>query len=119
MKTGVRRRVFAANWKMNLSYQEAEGFIRDMRAAKLPPQADVLIFPPALYLMRLAELAEGSTIGVGAQNIYWERSGAFTGEISAPMIHAVDAGFVICGHSERRHIFGESAEMVARKARAA
>lgn len=119
MKTGVRRSVFAANWKMNLSCQEAEGFIRDMRAAKLPAHADVLIFPPALYLMRLAELAAGSSIGVGAQNIFWERAGAYTGEISAPMIHAANAGFVLCGHSERRHIFGESSEMVARKARAA
>jgi triosephosphate isomerase (TIM) len=119
MKTGARRSVFAANWKMNLSDQEAEGFLRELRAAKLPDNAEVLIFPPVLYLTRLAELARGSAIGLGAQNIYWERSGAFTGEISASMIRAAGAQLVICGHSERRHIFGESSEMISRKVRAA
>lgn len=119
MNSGRRKKIFAANWKMNLSAAEAEQFMREMLAEELPEDAQVLIFPPALYLRSLAELSSASPIEIGAQNIYWERSGAYTGEISAPMINEAGAKFVICGHSERRHIFGESSEMVTRKAGAA
>ena len=119
MSSGERKKIFAANWKMNLSAAEAERFVQNMLAAELPPDVQILIFPPALYLHRLAELTARSQIEIGAQNIYWERSGAYTGEISAPMINEAGAKYVICGHSERRHIFSESSEMVTRKAGAA
>lgn len=119
MKNGERKKVFAANWKMNLSYDEAEHFIQSLINMQVPQDVQIMVFPPSLYLIRLAELAKGSRIALGAQNIYWESSGAYTGEISAPMIKDAGATYVICGHSERRHIFGESSEMVTRKARAA
>jgi triosephosphate isomerase len=113
-----RRKVFAANWKMNLLASEAQAFFATMLAQKLP-EADILIFPPALYLAQLAAISADSEIAVGAQNIYWEDAGAFTGEISASMIKDLCVRYALCGHSERRHIFGESSEMVTRKARAA
>lgn len=113
-----RRKIFAANWKMNFSAPEATAFMQTMLEQKLP-DVDVMIFPPALYLAELSAMAANSQIGVGAQNIYWEESGAFTGEISAEMIKDLGARYILCGHSERRHIFGESSEMVTRKARAA
>ncbi len=113
-----RRKVFAANWKMNFLAAEARAFIDEIIEEKLP-SADVLIFPPSLYVADLARQSEGSSIAIGAQNIYWEEAGAFTGEISAAMIKDLGAEYVLCGHSERRHFFGESSEMVTRKARAA
>ena len=119
MTGGRRKKIFAANWKMNLSAVEAEQFMKELLAEEIPEDAQVLIFPPALYLKSLAQMAQNSPIDIGAQNIYWERAGAYTGEISAPMIFEAGAKFVICGHSERRHIFGESSEMVTRKAGAA
>ncbi len=119
MKTSPRRRIFAANWKMNMSADEAEAFLTELLTAERPAEAQVLIFPPALYLSRLSEMTRDSMIHIGAQNIFWERAGAFTGEISASMVWGSGARYVICGHSERRHIFGESSEMVSRKAKAA
>ena len=119
MKTSPRRKIFAANWKMNMSADESEAFLSEFLSAERPAEAQVLIFPPALYLSRMSEMTRDSMIRIGAQNIYWERSGAFTGEISASMVWGSGARYVICGHSERRHIFGESSEMVSRKARAA
>ena len=76
MNSGRRKKIFAANWKMNLSAAEAEQFMREILAEELPEDTQVLIFPPALYLRRLAELSAASPIEIGAQNIYWERSGA-------------------------------------------
>ena len=119
MNSVKRKQIFAANWKMNLSQVEAERFINEIKKAALPADSEIMIFPPALYLSSLTKLAKGSEIKIGAQNIYWHKSGAFTGEISAPMISEAGAKYVICGHSERRHIFFESSEMVTRKARAA
>ena len=119
MMTSQRQKIFAANWKMNMSAEEAESFIQEFLQADRPADAKILIFPPALYLSLLTQLTRDSMVTIGAQNIYWERYGAFTGEISAPMVRGSGAGYVICGHSERRHIFNESSEMVTRKARAA
>ncbi len=114
-----RRAMFAANWKMNLNSQQAHAFVEELLPAVSGLAADILIFPPAVYLPQLVAETNGSGIGVGAQNLFWERSGAYTGELSAGMIRDVGADYVLCGHSERRHHFNESSEMVTRKARAA
>jgi len=119
MQNGERKKVFAANWKMNLTADEAEDFVKKLLKIRIPEETQIMVFPPSLYLIALAKIAKGRPIALGAQNMYWERAGAFTGEISAPMIKDAGAEYVICGHSERRHIFGESSEMVTRKARAA
>src|ERR687886_762967 len=111
-----RRPIMAANWKMNKLIREAEDYM-----AQLLPQVvntedvDVAIFAPFTCLRQVARMAQDTPVVAGAQNFYFEDSGAFTGEVSAPMLKDVGAGAVIVGHSERREIFGETDEMVARK----
>ena len=112
----ARRPIMAANWKMNKLIREAEDYM-----AQLLPQVvntedvDVAIFAPFTCLQQVARMAQDTPVVAGAQNFYFEDSGAFTGEVSAPMLKDVGAGAVIVGHSERREIFGETDEMVARK----
>ncbi len=112
----ARRPMMAANWKMNKTVREAQEYT----AALLPRAADaegvdVAVFAPFTSLPEVARMAEDSAVIAGAQNFHYEDSGAFTGEISAPMLLDVGARAVIVGHSERRELFGESDEMVARK----
>jgi len=108
--------MMAANWKMNKLADEAEEYV-----VRLLPQisnvegVDVAIFAPFTCLGRVASMTRDTAVIAGAQNFYYEDSGAFTGEVSAPMLKDVGAGAVIVGHSERREIFGETDEMVARK----
>jgi triosephosphate isomerase (TIM) len=113
----ARRPMMAANWKMNKTVREAQ----DYTAALLPRAADaegvdVAVFAPYTCLHEVARMVEDSAVIAGAQNFYFEDSGAFTGEVSAPMLLDAGAGGVIVGHSERRELFGESDEMVAKKA---
>lgn len=117
----LRVPVFAGNWKMHHDPGATRGFFE--RFLALHPareDATVVVFPPALSLdaARQATFARGD-IRLGVQNIHWENSGAFTGEISAGMASAAGAGFVLVGHSERRQLFGETDEEVARKTQAA
>jgi triosephosphate isomerase (TIM) len=119
-ETGSRRPMMAANWKMNKTVSEAERYV----AALLPRAAeaesvDVAVFTPLTCLPAVARMAEGSDVIAGAQNFYYEDSGAFTGEVSAPLLLDVGARAVIVGHSERREIFAETDETVARKAKRA
>src|SRR5919202_2849215 len=112
----ARRPMMAANWKMNKTIREAQQYT----AALLPRAADaegvdVAVFAPFTCLHEIARMAGDSAVIPGAQNFYYEDSGAYTGEISAPMLLDVGAGAVIVGHSERREVFGETDEMVARK----
>ncbi len=112
----VRRPMMAANWKMNKTVREAQ----DYTAALLPRAADaegvdVAVFAPFTSLSEVARMTEDSAVIAGAQNFYHEDAGAFTGEVSAPMLLDVRAGAAIVGHSERRELFGETDEMVARK----
>jgi triosephosphate isomerase len=112
----ARRPMMAANWKMNKTVREAQEYT----AALLPRAADadgvdVAVFAPFTSLPEVARMAEDSAVIAGAQNFYYEDSGAFTGEISAPMLLDVGARAAIVGHSERRELFGEFDEMVARK----
>jgi triosephosphate isomerase (TIM) len=109
--------MMAANWKMNKLVAEAEEYV-----SRLLPEisgvqgVDVAIFAPFTSLSRVASMTQGTSVVAGAQNFYFEDSGAFTGEVSAPMLKELGAGAVIIGHSERRELFGENDEMVARKA---
>ncbi len=117
----MRRPVFAANWKMNLGPEDARVYLRAF-LPKLPPQHDrsVLFFPPALTLHVLVQELKGRTdIRVGVQNIWTEDKGAFTGESSAPIARDAGARLALVGHSERRHIFGESDEQTSKKCAAA
>lgn len=117
----VRRPVIAGNWKMNKGPDEATSFFGAFTAAH-EPRADrtVVFFPPALCITAARDaLAGRDDVALGVQNLHWEASGAFTGEISAPMASAAGAGWALVGHSERRHVFGETDEEVGRKAAAA
>jgi triosephosphate isomerase len=113
--------MMAANWKMNKTVREAEEYTAALlpRAADAEEDVDVAVCVPFTCLHEVGRMAEDSAIMAGAQNFYYEDSGAFTGEISAPMLLDVGARAVIVGHSERREVFGETDEMVAKKAKRA
>ncbi len=116
----MRRPFIAGNWKMNTTRSEALDLVKGLRQA-LPQgnSVDVAVCPPSVYLAPVSAALEGSAIGLGAQNMYHESGGAFTGELSAAMLLDVGCRYVILGHSERRHILGESNEDVCRKVHAA
>ena len=119
--SSVRRPVFAANWKMNHGPSDARAFMRAFLAHyQRHTDRSVLFFPPAVTLPAVAEsLKDRLDIGCGVQNIHWEDQGAFTGETSAAIARDAGARFVLVGHSERRHLFGETDEQTARKCAAA
>ena len=116
-----RRPMMAANWKMNKTVREAEEYTAALlpRAADAQEEVDVAACVPFTCLHEVGRMAENSAVAAGAQNFYYEDSGAYTGEVSAPMLLDVGARVVIVGHSERREVFGESDEMVARKTKRA
>ena len=117
----MRKKIVAANWKMNMTQAESARFVEsllldlgDIR------DVEVVIVPPFTAIAKVTELLEkAQNIKVGAQNMYWERSGPFTGEISAALLRDLFVHYVVLGHSERRTLFGETDEMVNRKVRAA
>lgn len=113
--------VIAGNWKMNKGPHETRAFFKRFDASVLDTGHELVVFPPAASLSA-AFLARGEAvrgIGLGVQNIHWEDAGAFTGETSAPIAANAGAEFALVGHSERRHIFGETDEETARKVEAA
>jgi triosephosphate isomerase (TIM) len=110
--------LIAGNWKMYKGPAEAAEFCVALRDRELE-DVDVVVCPPFLSLAVTVQLLAGTEIGVAAQNVHWENSGAYTGEISAPMLREVGAYGAIVGHSERRQYFGETDETVARRVHAA
>ncbi len=117
----MRKKIIAANWKMNMTASEAASFIEDLALElKNFEGAEVVIIPPFTALPRLSEaVSDMPGITVGAQNMWYEASGAFTGEISAAMLREFFTRYVVLGHSERRTIFGETDEIVNKKVKAA
>ncbi|MEW6709063.1 MAG: triose-phosphate isomerase [Candidatus Riflebacteria bacterium] len=115
-----RRPLIAANWKMHKTTQEAKSFMSEL----LPKVADVkdrdiLICPPFTLINAVDQARDGSNVLLGAQNMYFEEKGAFTGEIAPQMLKELNCEFVILGHSERRWVFGETDEMINKKVLAA
>jgi triosephosphate isomerase (TIM) len=110
----------AANWKMFKTVDETVAYVTALRAqVREGPDVEIVIAPPFTAIRAAADAARGSGIGIAAQDMYWEREGAFTGEISVGMITDAGAGYVIIGHSERRRLFGETDETVNKKLLAA
>ena len=111
--------VIAGNWKMNKTPAEAKELIDAIRPLVADATCDVVVGVPFVDLPAALEATKGTNIGVAAQNCHWEKSGAFTGEISAEMLKAMGVGYVILGHSERRTYFGDTDVTVQKRTRAA
>jgi triosephosphate isomerase len=112
--------VIAGNWKMFKTVQETSAFVKEFRSlVKDVNDVEIVVAPPFTAIHAAAEAARNTSVGVAAQDLYFEKEGAFTGEISPPMIKEAGAEYVIIGHSERRRLFHETDQIVARKIRAA
>lgn len=117
----MRKKIVAANWKMNMTQAEASAFLETfVRELGDSSEVEVVLVPPFTALAKVSEaLGASENVKLGAQNMYWEKSGAFTGEISAAMLRDLFVRYVVLGHSERRMLLGETDEIVNRKVRAA
>ena len=116
----MRTPFIAGNWKMFKTVADTIKFVKEFRAlVKEVDDVEIVLAPPATALYAAAEAARNSNVVIAGQDLYWEREGAFTGAISAPMIREAGAEYVIVGHSERRTLFGETDASVNRKAVAA
>ena len=119
MDKNFRRTVIAGNWKMNMTPTAAAAFIKELAPMVADADCDVVLCVPAIDIPAAVAAAEGTNIHIGAENVHFAESGAYTGEISAEML--VDAGveYVIIGHSERRQYFAETDETVNARTKAA
>jgi triosephosphate isomerase (TIM) len=112
----MQRKLIAGNWKMNTDRAGAVALAKGVaEGAGKHSAVDLLVCPPSVYLVPVAEALAGSKVALGAQNMFHEANGAFTGELSAAMLKDVGCNYVILGHSERRHIIGETDEAVNKK----
>jgi triosephosphate isomerase (TIM) len=116
----MRKKLIAANWKMYKTPDETRDFFRDfLPLVSTHDRDEIAVCPPFVNLPTAVEASKGSNVSVGGQNMYWEKEGAFTGEISTSMLLAVGCTHVIIGHSERRQYFGETDDTVNLKLKAA
>ncbi|HEY5557184.1 triose-phosphate isomerase [Acetobacterium sp.] len=112
----MRKPIIAGNWKMNNDVNETESLMKTLLPLVADAAAEVVFCPTYLGLQKAVEMAKDSNVGIGAQNMHFEKSGAFTGEISGEMLVAIGVKYVIIGHSERRQYFNETDEAVNKKA---
>ncbi len=119
MNKELRQAVIAGNWKMNKTRPEAKALIEELIPIAEKANCGVVICVPFTNLETAVELTKGTNIKVGAENVHFEKSGAFTGEISADMLTEIGVEYVIIGHSERRQYFGETDETVNKRTKAA
>ena len=115
----ARRRIIAGNWKMNKTPTEAVELVNTLAGLVKNDDVDVVYCVPAIDIVPVGAALMGSNVNLGAQNFYIEDKGAFTGEISAPMLKDAGVKYVIIGHSERRDIFGENDVMINAKVKKA
>ena len=111
----ARKKIIAGNWKMNMTPSEAVELINTLKPLVATEDADVVFCVPAIDIIPAVEAAKGSNIEIGAENMYFEEKGAYTGEISPAMLTDVGVKYVVLGHSERREYFAETSETVNKK----
>lgn len=117
----ARKKIVAGNWKMHKTWVDAAVFVKDLwdALAGTPARCEIIVGPPSAAICAAVTAAAGTSIQVAGQNLHWEESGAYTGEVSGPMLKAAGCSHVIIGHSERRQLFGETDETVRWKIGAA
>lgn len=116
----MRKKLIAANWKMYKTPDQTREFFRDfLPLVSQHDRDEIVVCPPFVNLTAAVEASSGTSIGIGGQNMYWEKEGAFTGEISSGMLLAIGCSHVIIGHSERRQYFGETDDTVNQRLKAA
>ena len=115
----MRKPVIIGNWKMNKDLEEAKILVKEIISEKLDNNVEKVVCVPFVYVTEVRKLLEGTDVGLGAQNMFFETKGAFTGEISPVMLKSCGVSYVILGHSERRTIFNETDEIINKKVKAA
>lgn len=114
----MRRPLIAGNWKMNLNRSDAVALAKGLAEGATPDNVDVLVCPSNVYLDAVSNAASGSKVALGAQDVYFEANGAFTGETSTAMLSDIGCTHVILGHSERRNVIGECDKLINKKVKA-